>query len=133
MARFILDENQRRTVLDLEKDVVTVGRSSDNEIPVLDPRASRRHCQVERHGVQHVLIDLGSQNGTRLNGQLVERAALKPGDEIGVGTARLFFEKAPSGDWTSSCSKFRASRTSGRFPSGASRRKPRSAPESSIT
>jgi transcriptional regulator with GAF, ATPase, and Fis domain len=98
VPRFILDENERRTVLDLDKEVVAVGRSGENDIAVLDLKASRRHCRVERHGVQHVLVDLGSQNGTRLNGHLVERAALKSGDVIGVGEARLWFDKAPPPD-----------------------------------
>jgi transcriptional regulator with GAF, ATPase, and Fis domain len=98
VPRFILDENQRRTVLELEKEQITVGRSGENDIPVLDLRASRRHCRVERHGQQHLLVDLGSQNGTRLNGHLVERAALKAGDVIGVGEARLWFDRAPAPD-----------------------------------
>jgi transcriptional regulator with GAF, ATPase, and Fis domain len=98
LPRFILDENERRTVLELEKDPILVGRSHETDIPVMDLRASRKHCRVERHGNQYLLIDLGSQNGTRLNGHLVDRAALKPGDEIGVGEARLWFEQAPPPD-----------------------------------
>ena len=98
MARFILDENLRRTVLTIEKDEVTVGRSNDNDVAVLDLKASRRHCKVEKHGDKYLLLDLGSQNGTRLNGHLVERAALKPGDVIGMGEAKLWFEKAPPPD-----------------------------------
>jgi serine/threonine-protein kinase PknK len=42
-----------------------------------------------------VLNDLGSQNGTHLNGQLVDRSALRAGDQIGVGGARIWFEQAP--------------------------------------
>jgi serine/threonine-protein kinase PknK len=95
VARFVLDENQRRTVLDLDKDAIVVGRAPQCDIPVLDLRASRQHCRIERHGVQFVLVDLGSQNGTMLNGHLVDRAALKPGDSVGVGGARIWFEKAP--------------------------------------
>ncbi|MFV1959675.1 MAG: FHA domain-containing protein, partial [Planctomycetota bacterium] len=99
MARFILDENQRRTVHDLDGEVVRVGRAQDNDIAVLDLRASRHHCVVERHGEdQYVLVDLGSQNGTRLNGQLVDRASLHPGDRIGVGGATVWFGNAPPPD-----------------------------------
>jgi serine/threonine-protein kinase PknK len=95
VARFVLDENQRRTVLDVDKDAVVVGRAPQCDIPVLDLRASRQHCRIERHGTQYVLVDLGSQNGTMLNGHLVDRAALKTGDAVGVGGARIWFEKAP--------------------------------------
>ncbi len=98
MPRFILDERDTRTVYELEKDAVRIGRALDNDIPILDLRASREHCRVERHGDQFVLLDLGSQNGTRLNGQLVDRSALKRGDQIGVGSARLWFERAPPPD-----------------------------------
>jgi len=98
VPRFILDEKDTRTVFDLETPSVIVGRAAESNIPVLDLRASREHCRVERHGEQFLLIDLGSQNGTRLNGHLVERARLKPGDLIGVGSARLWFQKAPPPD-----------------------------------
>ena len=98
MARFVLDENQRRTVFDLDKEAVVVGRANQSDIAVLDLRASRAHCKVERHGTQYVLVDLGSQNGTHLNGHLVDRASLKAGDAIGVGGAKIWFEKAPPPD-----------------------------------
>lgn len=99
MPRFIIDENLRRTVWDLDKEILHLGRSQDSEIPVMDPRASRHHCRIEQHaGDQYILVDLGSQNGTRLNGNLVDRARLKPGDLIGVGQARIWFEKAPPPD-----------------------------------
>ena len=99
MPRYILDEKDTRTVYDLAKEVVRVGRAPQNDIAVLDLRASREHCQIERVAPdQYVLRDLGSQNGTRLNGHLVERARLKPGDEVGVGSARLWFDQAPPPD-----------------------------------
>jgi len=95
VPRYILDEKDTRTVFDLDKTQITVGRGAENDIFILDPRASREHCRVERHGEKFLLVDLGSQNGTRVNGHLVERAGLKSGDEIGVGNARLWFEEAP--------------------------------------
>ena len=99
MPRFIIDENLRRTVRELDKEVLHLGRAQDNEIPVMDPRASRHHCRIERHeSDQFILVDLGSQNGTRLNGNLVDRARLKSGDQIGVGQAKIWFEKAPPPD-----------------------------------
>ena len=98
MPRFILDERDTRTVFELDQRQVRVGRAAENDIAVLDLRASREHCRVDRHDQQFVLVDLGSQNGTRLNGHLVERVPLKKGDEIGVGNARLFFQEAPPPD-----------------------------------
>ena len=98
MPRYVLEENQRRTVLEVDKEAAVVGRGPHTDLPVLDLRASRNHCRIERHGEQYLLVDLGSQNGTTLNGHLVDRAALKPGDVIGVGGARIWFEKAPPPD-----------------------------------
>ncbi len=98
VPRYILDEKDTRTVFDLEKPAVAVGRDATSDIAVLDLRASREHCRIERHGERFLLVDLGSQNGTRLNGLLVERAALKPGDQIGVGGAQIWFEEAPPPD-----------------------------------
>ena len=98
MPRYILDEKDTRTVFDLEKPAVVVGRAAESDISVLDLRASREHCRIEKHEQQFLLVDLGSQNGTRLNGHLVERARLKPGDRIGVGNASLWFEEAPPPD-----------------------------------
>jgi len=98
VPRLILDENERRTVLDLDRDVVTVGRAAGNDVVLMDLKASRHHCRLERHGDQWLLLDLGSQNGTRLNGHLVERAGLKPGDAVGVGEARLWFGQPPAAE-----------------------------------
>ncbi|MCA9314437.1 MAG: sigma 54-interacting transcriptional regulator [Planctomycetes bacterium] len=99
MPRYILDEKDTRTVYDLPKDVVRIGRAPQNDIAVLDLRASREHCLIERVAPeQYVVRDLGSQNGTRLNGHLVERSRLRPGDELRVGNARLWFEQAPPPD-----------------------------------
>ncbi|MDJ0974908.1 MAG: sigma 54-interacting transcriptional regulator [Planctomycetota bacterium] len=95
MPRFIVDEKDQRTVFEIDKEKILVGRSAENDISVMDLRASRLHCRMERHGAQYLVVDLGSQNGTRLNGHLVDRSALKVGDEIGVGNARIWFEKAP--------------------------------------
>ena len=99
MPRYILDERDTRTVYDLEKGIVRIGRGPHNDIAVMDIRASRDHCVVERaEGTQYLLRDLGSQNGTRLNGHLVERAKVNQGDEIRVGQARLWFGQAPPPD-----------------------------------
>ena len=98
VPRYILDEKDTRTVFDLEKPSIVVGRAAESDIAVLDLRASRAHCRVEKHGEQFLLVDLGSQNGTRLNGHLVERAALKRGDRVEIGGATVWFEEAPPPD-----------------------------------
>jgi hypothetical protein len=71
----------------------TMGRSRQCDVTVDDPNVSRNHAEVRPRGGSWVLTDLGSTNGSRLNGHRVEGSeVLKPGDEIEVGTTVLRFE-----------------------------------------
>jgi hypothetical protein len=72
---------------------VTMGRSRQCEVMVDDPNVSRAHAEIRPRGGSWVLADLGSTNGSRLNGRRVEGPeVLKPGDEIELGTTVLKFE-----------------------------------------
>jgi hypothetical protein len=72
---------------------VTMGRSRQCDITVDDANVSRTHAEVRPRGGSWVLNDLGSTNGSRLNGHRVEGSeVLKPGDEIELGTMVLRFE-----------------------------------------
>lgn len=71
----------------------TMGRSRQADVTVDDPNVSRNHAEVRPRGGSWVLSDLGSTNGSRLNGHRVEGSeVLKPGDEIELGTTVLRFE-----------------------------------------
>jgi hypothetical protein len=71
----------------------TMGRSRECDVMVEDPNVSRTHAEVRPRGGSWVLTDLGSTNGSRLNGRRVEGTeVLKPGDEIELGTTLLTFE-----------------------------------------
>ena len=71
---------------------VTIGRSPENGIALPDEgRASRKHCVIELIGDSHVLRDLGSLNGVRLNGKKVDQAVLTSGDEVRVGKTVIVF------------------------------------------
>jgi len=79
---------------DLEGHTTTViGRSSECDIVVGDPNVSRRHAEVRRLGRGFSLVDLGSTNGTEVNGQRVTETSLMNGDVIGVGTTQITFER----------------------------------------
>jgi pSer/pThr/pTyr-binding forkhead associated (FHA) protein len=70
------------------RDPLIVGRK-DGDLLLDDPLVSGKHCQiVARHG-DYVLQDLGSTNGTMVDGRLVREVVLKPGNEIQVGSTRL--------------------------------------------
>ncbi len=71
-------------------DLIEIGRSRDCAIPIDDRFASRRHCRIGLvPGEGLVLRDLGSSNGTLLNGSPVERAVLRSGDMIEIGALEL--------------------------------------------
>ena len=71
----------------------TLGRSRQCDVTVDDPNVSRTHAEVRPRGGSWVLADLGSTNGSRLNGHRVDGTeVLKPGDEIELGTTVLQFE-----------------------------------------
>jgi hypothetical protein len=72
---------------------VTLGRSRTSDVMVDDANVSRAHAEVRAHGSTWVLTDLGSTNGTRLNGRRVTQPeVLGPGDQIEVGTTTLTFD-----------------------------------------
>ncbi|KAF0163349.1 MAG: adenylate cyclase, partial [Caulobacteraceae bacterium] len=77
----------------------TLGRHPDNSIQLLDRIVSKNHCIVALVDNGYVLEDLGSLNGTYINGERVEgKRALRPGDEIVVGSTRIRFDGAASTD-----------------------------------
>lgn len=71
---------------------VTLGRSRQCDIVLSDPNVSRRHAEVRPRGGSWVLSDLGSTNGSRINGRTIEQTeVLKAGDEIELGSTALQF------------------------------------------
>lgn len=72
--------------------VSTVGRSRDCDVVVADPNVSRVHAEVRHIGVDYYLVDMGSTNGTEVNGQVVTRHALADGDTIVMGTSEIKVE-----------------------------------------
>jgi hypothetical protein len=68
---------------------VVVGRDADGPGCIADPKVSARHCVVRRNDDGLMVDDLGSRNGTWVNGASVEYAALADGDELVVGATRL--------------------------------------------
>ncbi len=72
---------------------VTLGRSRQSDVVLNDPNISRQHAEIRPRGGSWVLTDLGSTNGSRINGRSVERSeVVRPGDEIELGSTVLRFE-----------------------------------------
>ncbi|MGO9788374.1 MAG: FHA domain-containing protein [Solirubrobacteraceae bacterium] len=80
----------------LDADRTTIGKASDNDVALSDdPAVSRLHAAVERFAAGWVVTDLGSSNGTWLNGDRVTHPRrIRDGDEIRVGQTRLIVRAA---------------------------------------
>ena len=71
----------------------TIGRSHQCDVVLDDPNVSRQHAEIRPRGGSWVLTDLGSTNGSSLNGRRIEGPeVVKPGDEIEIGTSVIKFE-----------------------------------------
>ena len=76
----------------LEAAILLVGRDETADICVDEPLVSRSHARIERRGPDYVVLDLGSTNFTRVNGDVVRERTLKDGDEVRFGRAVCRFE-----------------------------------------
>jgi pSer/pThr/pTyr-binding forkhead associated (FHA) protein len=73
-------------VVDLTEESYTIGREPSNDIPINDSEISRKHARVSRQGDNYAVEDLGSTNGTFVNGQrLMGPHTLKPGEIVSFG------------------------------------------------
>jgi hypothetical protein len=76
----------------LGEDPTTLGRNADCTVTLADPRASREHAEIRATADGFLVVDLGSMNGTLLNGVPVKEHTLHDGDEIAVGATVMRFE-----------------------------------------
>jgi FHA domain/Domain of unknown function (DUF1707) len=75
---------------------VVLGRSRSCDCVLSEPSVSRRHAELRRDGGRWLLRDLGSRNGTRVNGlRVLDEAEVGPGDRVSFGDARFRLGEAP--------------------------------------
>ncbi len=92
MARILLVSPDGQQVVEL-RDFNSLGRHPSNTIQLLDKIVSKEHCIIERRGQALVLRDLGSLNGTYINGERVNgERELKHGDDIALGGTRARYD-----------------------------------------
>ncbi len=77
---------------ELVEQLITVGRAPDNTIHIDDPSVSGRHAELRAAGKAYQLRDLGSTNGTRVNGSATGEITLHSGDRIRFGAVDARFE-----------------------------------------
>ena len=83
-------EDGRR--IEIGEQPLVIGRVPECDIPLSDPNVSRRHAEIRRQGTGFVVVDLGSTNGTRINGVRISEQELNDGDEVAFGNTRMRFE-----------------------------------------
>ncbi|MGZ3561424.1 MAG: FhaA domain-containing protein [Vulcanimicrobiaceae bacterium] len=76
------------------KPMTRVGRSDDRDLFLVDPSVSRAHAIIETDGGEPIVHDLGSTNGTFVNGERISSRRLKPGDLVAFGNTQMRLEVA---------------------------------------
>ena len=72
-------------------NALRLGRSPDNDVILRDPATSGHHARLERRGDQFWLVDLGSTNGTLVNGEPIQEKELNHGDRVTIGQNAVQF------------------------------------------
>ncbi len=92
-ATLLIRENGAERVVTLDNATTTIGRLPQCEVTLDDRGASRRHAQIRLKDGVATLTDLGSTNGTEVNGHAVQTATLDDGDRVTIGTTVLVYKK----------------------------------------
>ena len=90
-AMLIVDQTNRR--FDLRRGSNVIGRGTDCDLQLLDQGISRRHVDIQYDGNFATAYDLGSTNGTTVNGHEISSQLLRHGDVIRVGHTRIVFHQ----------------------------------------
>jgi hypothetical protein len=88
----VSSEGSPSVQFDLGGALISIGRASDNDVIVDDAQVSRHHCQLKLQHGAYSFADLGSRNGSAVNGQPVNEVALGPGDVIRIGATEIEFQ-----------------------------------------
>ena len=84
---------------EVSKSEITVGRGQTNDIVIMDTKMSRLHARFEfTAGGEVTVIDIGSTNGVRVNGNKIDKALIKPGDVIQMGESQIRYERSSEED-----------------------------------
>ncbi len=91
---FIYPKKEESFTFPLKQDKISIGRSADNDIAILDPYSSGHHSLIYPKDNHYVVRDNNSKNGTFLNGEKIQKETiLNKGDEVLVGSTRIVFDQ----------------------------------------
>ncbi|QDS98437.1 ATP-binding protein [Adhaeretor mobilis] len=88
---FVIQGRDQGTRFPLEDPVYIIGRTHSNAVRLHDTEVSREHAELSTSGNTYLLRDLGSSNGTFVNGRLITEHRLVSGDQVQVGRSLLLF------------------------------------------
>ena len=93
-AQLVLETADGPHAFPIELDLITVGRGLNNDLIVEDPRVSRQHAQLRYKSRRYLIGDLGSTNGTYVNGtQVTTDQVLRDGDTVSFGGLEMRFHQ----------------------------------------
>jgi pSer/pThr/pTyr-binding forkhead associated (FHA) protein len=97
VPKLVVRDTDRTYLVDLRPgESLLLGRSLDCDLPLVAQRASRRHAEILAGAAGHALRDLGSTNGTTVNGApFTGDAALRDGDVLDMGGCRIEYRSRP--------------------------------------
>ncbi|TDB86819.1 FHA domain-containing protein, partial [Actinomadura sp. KC216] len=85
------DTTQR--TYEINTPVTLLGRGTDCDLRLVDPGVSRHHAEIRVEGPEIALVDLGSTNGSFVNGQPIRRVTLVDGSRVTMGRTTLVFRR----------------------------------------
>ena len=88
---FVFRGNNQGMRFELEADALSLGREAGNDIQLHDTEVSRRHAELKRSEQTFTLTDLGSSNGTYVNGKRIDSHLLANGDEVQMGGSMMLY------------------------------------------
>jgi two-component system, NtrC family, sensor kinase len=93
---YVIQGRDQGKRFELEAPRITIGRIAGNAIQLRDTEISREHAEIARRDDEYRIADLGSSNGTFVNGQRVQESELVSGDQVQLGRTLLLFTGLPS-------------------------------------
>ena len=87
-----MDRENLLREMELDEELLTIGREATNKLVIADPSVSRQHAWVEKREDGYYLVDKNSSNGSYVNGKKITQQKLSHNDKVQLGNAQLVFE-----------------------------------------